>query len=91
LRRHRVESYRRVPAAQPCQFLTVSQAASYMGRPISAIRRLILRRCIPVVREGRCIRVDQRSLDEWIRSHTFPAAMMSLWLMLMIVGGPDAL
>jgi excisionase family DNA binding protein len=46
--------------------LTVPQAAEYLGRTDSAIRQLIFKKVLPVVRFDRAVRIDIRDLDKLI-------------------------
>jgi excisionase family DNA binding protein len=48
------------------RLLTAEQAATYIGRTPGALRQLIHRREIPVVRLGRNVRIDVRDLDKMI-------------------------
>jgi excisionase family DNA binding protein len=48
------------------RLLTAEQAATYIGRTPGAMRQLIYRREIPVVRIGRNVRIDMRDLDKMI-------------------------
>lgn len=50
------------------RLLTVEQAAEYIGRSEQAVRHLIFQRDIPVVRTGRCVRIDRKDLDRWIEN-----------------------
>jgi excisionase family DNA binding protein len=51
------------------RLLTVEQAAGYIGRSEQAVRHLIFQRDIPVVRTGRCVRIDRKDLDRWIENY----------------------
>lgn len=71
--RSEVENERRHPptaegALYP-RLLTAKQAAGYIGRSEQAVRHMIFQRAIPVVRYGRCVRVDRNDLDRWIESN----------------------
>ncbi|HXB74298.1 MAG TPA: helix-turn-helix domain-containing protein [Candidatus Acidoferrales bacterium] len=46
--------------------LTPRQAGEYLGRTESAIRQLIFRKELPVVRIGRNVRLDRHDLDRII-------------------------
>lgn len=48
------------------RLLTAEQAGDYLGRSEQAVRHLIFQRDIPVVRNGRCVRIDRKDLDVWI-------------------------
>jgi excisionase family DNA binding protein len=54
---------------QAGRLLTVQQAGEYIGRSESAVRHLIFDRDLPVVRAGRCVRIDRRDLDTWIENN----------------------
>jgi excisionase family DNA binding protein len=61
-------------AKEPCapirpRLLTAKQAADYIGRSEQAVRHLIHQRDIPVVRNGRCVRLDRKDLDRWIENN----------------------
>jgi len=51
------------------RLLTAKQAATYIGRSEQAIRHMIFQRDIPVVRDGRCVRIDKKDLDTWIENN----------------------
>lgn len=53
------------PARGP-RLLNVKQAAEYLGRTESAVRQLIHKKVLPVVRFDRAIRIDVRDLDRLI-------------------------
>ena len=55
--------------APQSRLLTAKQAAEYLGRSEQAVRHLIFQRDIPVVRSGRCVRIDRLDLDRWIANH----------------------
>jgi excisionase family DNA binding protein len=48
------------------KLLTIKEAAVYLGRSETAIYRLVAKRDIPVVRHGRNLRFELRSLDAWV-------------------------
>lgn len=48
------------------RLLTVTEAATYLGRTEGAMRKLIYRREIPFVKDGRTVRLDVVELDAWI-------------------------
>ena len=50
------------------RLLTAAQAAEYIGRSEQAVRHLIFQWDIPVVRTGRCVRIDRKDLDRWIEN-----------------------
>lgn len=51
------------------RLLTVKEAAEYLGRTEAAVRQLIHKRIIPVVRFDRAIRIDVRDLDRLIQEY----------------------
>lgn len=51
------------------RLLTAKQAAAYIGRSEQAVRHMIFQRDIPVVRDGRCVRIDKKDLDTWIENN----------------------
>jgi excisionase family DNA binding protein len=51
------------------RLLTAKQAAEYIGRSEQAVRHLIFQRDLPVVRNGRCVRLDRKDLDRWIENY----------------------
>jgi len=51
------------------RLLTVAEAAEYMGRTENAMRQLIHKKLIPVVRFGRNIRIDIRDLEAIIAEY----------------------
>ena len=51
------------------RLLTVAQAAEYLGRTESAVRQLIHKRRLPVIRFDRKIRIDIRDLDHMIEEY----------------------
>ncbi len=57
------------------RLLTVSEAATYLGRSVPSIRELIWSGSLPYVKVGRRIHLDVFDLDAWIErhktSHTF--------------------
>lgn len=55
------------PSAAPIRrLLTAAQAGEYIGRTESAIRQMIFKKQLPVVRIGRNVRIDVRDLDALI-------------------------
>ena len=56
-------------AAVTPRYLTVRQAAQYLGRTEQAIRDLIKTRDIPHHRHGRRISLDVQALDLWMARH----------------------
>jgi len=58
-------------AAAPSQLrnkrlLTVAEAAAYLNRSESAVRQLVFKHKLPVIRFDRVIRIDVRDLDKLI-------------------------
>jgi excisionase family DNA binding protein len=51
------------------RLLTVKQAAEYLGRTEAAVRQLIHKRIIPVIRMDRAIRIDIRDIDRLIEEN----------------------
>ena len=54
------------PKTPQSRLLTAAQAGAYIGRTPGAIRQLIHKRQIPIVRFGRNVRIDVRDLDTLI-------------------------
>jgi excisionase family DNA binding protein len=52
------------------RLFSVHPAAFYLDMSEKALRALVFRRAIPVVRVGRRIFFDRLRLDEWIADHT---------------------
>ena len=48
------------------RLLTAAQAGEYLGRSEAAVRQMIFKKQIPVVRDGRNVRIDVRDLDDRI-------------------------
>jgi excisionase family DNA binding protein len=61
------DATRQHPVVMP-RLLTAKQSAEYIGRSEQAVRHLLFQREIPVVRNGRCVRVDRKDLDRWIEN-----------------------
>jgi excisionase family DNA binding protein len=59
----------RRPQSTDQRLLTAKQAAVYLGRTESAVRQLIHKRVLPVVRFDRVIRIDVRDLDRLIEEN----------------------
>ena len=62
------EQQARPQSAGP-RLLTVRQAAEYLGRTESAIRQLVHKRILPVIRFDRAIRIDIRDPDRMIEEY----------------------
>lgn len=57
------------------RLLNVPAAADYLGTTPDAVRKLVQRRQIPFMRQGkRALRFDIRQLDAWISERTTQAA-----------------
>jgi excisionase family DNA binding protein len=52
--------------SQGPRLLTPKQAGEYIGRSESAVRQMIFKRQLPVVRIGRNVRIDRKDLDRLI-------------------------
>jgi excisionase family DNA binding protein len=48
------------------RLMTAAQAGAYLGRSEAAVRQLIAKRQLPVVRFGRNVRIDVQDLDRLI-------------------------
>jgi len=51
------------------RLLTISEAAVYLGRSVPAIRELIWRGELPIIRPDRRIHLDLFDLDKWIEKN----------------------
>jgi excisionase family DNA binding protein len=51
------------------RLLAVKQAAEYLGRTEAAVRQLIHKRILPVVRFDRAVRIDVRELERLIEEY----------------------
>ncbi len=51
------------------RLLSVKEAAIYLGRSVVAVRELIWKRDLPIVRPDRRIHLDINDLDAWIDRH----------------------
>jgi len=51
------------------RLLTVKEAAIYLGRSVNAIRELVWKGALPIVRTDRRIHFDIHDLDEWIQKN----------------------
>jgi excisionase family DNA binding protein len=54
--------------------LTIRESAHYMKVSEPTVRKAIKTRGLSVVRFGRAVRIDQGSLDAWIRKETTSVA-----------------
>ena len=52
------------------RYLTVEDAAAYLGISVTGIRGRIRRRTIPFSRLGRSVRLDKAALDRWVQRET---------------------
>ena len=48
------------------RLLSVTEAASYIGRTPKALRHMIASGAVPAVREGSRVHLDRADLDAWI-------------------------
>jgi excisionase family DNA binding protein len=53
----------------PARLLTVEQAAAYLGATLWCMRRIILRKEVPVVQVGKRQNVAREDLDTWVAAH----------------------
>ncbi len=51
------------------RLLSVMETATYLGRSVVAIRELIWKGDLPIVRRDRRIHLDKNDLDAWIDRH----------------------
>ena len=65
----RTQHSRTPPGRIEPRLLTAEQAGEYIGRSEGAVRHLIFQRDIPIVRNGRCVRIDRKDLDKWIENN----------------------
>jgi excisionase family DNA binding protein len=63
-------------AKGPRHYLNVEQAAAYLGRTPKAIRMLVYRAEIPVIKIGRRILFDRERLDRWVDRHARPGSLL---------------
>ena len=47
------------------RYMTIQQCSVYIGRSVTAIYRLVARRQIPFIRNGRNLRFDKVAIDAW--------------------------
>jgi len=59
------------------RLLNVREAASYISRTPKALKHMIQRNKLPVVRCGRRVHIDKEVLDKWIRECTFALAVVA--------------
>ena len=57
------------PSARSEELVTVTEAAALLNFRRGYIYELIRRRAFPVIKSGKCIRIQVRDLQEWIRHH----------------------
>ena len=55
----------RVKAEIEVRYMNIEQCSIYIGRSITAIYRLVARREIPFIRNGRTLRFDRVAIDAW--------------------------
>jgi excisionase family DNA binding protein len=48
------------------RMLTVMEASRYISRSERSVRQMITDGVLPVMREGRAVRLDRAALDRWI-------------------------
>jgi excisionase family DNA binding protein len=48
------------------RLLTVAEASKYISRSERSVRQMIADGVLPVMREGRAVRLDRAALDRWI-------------------------
>jgi excisionase family DNA binding protein len=60
---------KRPQPATAARLLTAAEAGEYIGRTEKAVRHLLDRREIPVVRTGRRVHIDREDLDRWIENN----------------------
>jgi excisionase family DNA binding protein len=60
---------KRPQPATAARLLTAAEAGEYIGRTEGAVRQLIFKQDLPVVRTGRCVRIDRKDLDRWIENN----------------------
>jgi len=51
------------------RLLTIKEAATYLGRSVPAIRELIWKGKLPIIRPDRRIHLDLFDLEKWIEQH----------------------
>jgi excisionase family DNA binding protein len=51
------------------RLLSVMETAVYLGRSVVAIRELIWKGDLPIVKRDRRIHLDKNDLDAWINQH----------------------
>jgi excisionase family DNA binding protein len=64
-----MQSKEQSKAAPQNRLLTVTQAAEFLGRTDKAVRQLVHKRIIPVVRFDRAIRIDRRDLEALVEQN----------------------
>ena len=47
------------------RYMNIEQCSIYIGRSVTAIYRLVARREIPFIRNGRTLRFDRVAIDAW--------------------------
>ena len=59
------------------RYLTIPQAAVYLGFSPKHLYRLVQERRIPFIRKGKMILFDKSALDQWMVEDTVPP--LSVW------------
>jgi excisionase family DNA binding protein len=59
----------RAPQKMQPRLLTAKEAGEYIGRSPQAVRHMIFQQELPVIRQGRNVRLDRKDLDAWIENH----------------------
>jgi excisionase family DNA binding protein len=47
------------------RYMNIEQCSTYIGRSTTAVYRLVARREIPFIRNGRTLRFDRVAIDAW--------------------------
>jgi hypothetical protein len=58
-----------IPNPLPKRLFTLQEAGTYLGRTVWAMRGLVWKGSIPVVREGKRIFLDIADLDSYVTKH----------------------
>lgn len=54
-----------LPPKIEVRYMNIEQCSVYIGRSVTAIYRLVARREIPFIRNGRNLRFDKKAIDAW--------------------------